>query len=108
MPYIVTVKNGLVDVVLPNGLRAQGGNTALLTDQQFAALSNTVVATGALSGAAPTYVSSYTATTAVESTLPLAANWTEAMNPAGAGTDVPSTQTTPYSVPTNPSTLEIG
>ena len=35
MPYSVTLKPGLVDVVLPGGARYQGGQTAVLTDEQY-------------------------------------------------------------------------
>ncbi|MFF7198174.1 hypothetical protein ACFZAM_31260 [Streptomyces sp. NPDC008079] len=35
MAYTVVLKNGLVDVVLPNGNRYQGGDTAILSDAQF-------------------------------------------------------------------------
>lgn len=41
MPYIVTVANGLVDLVLPNGMRAQGGQTAFLSDWDYSRLSPT-------------------------------------------------------------------
>lgn len=109
MPYQVTVQTGLKDVVLPNGFRAQGGDVVTLSDVQFAMLSPTARDHGVTTlfsaiNNAPVLANEILS---AQST-PMAANWTEAMNPAGAGTDVPSTQTTPYSVPTNQNTLEIG
>lgn len=35
MAYTVVLKDGLVDVVLPNGNRYQGGDTVILTDGQY-------------------------------------------------------------------------
>lgn len=35
MPYLVTLKTGLQDVVLPNGERYQGDDTAVLSDRQY-------------------------------------------------------------------------
>lgn len=35
MAYLVTIKGGLKDVVLPNGDRYQGGDTAILSDRQY-------------------------------------------------------------------------
>lgn len=35
MPYLVTLKDGLMDVVLPTGDRYQGGDTAILSDRQY-------------------------------------------------------------------------
>ncbi|MFJ4517447.1 hypothetical protein [Streptomyces sp. NPDC088816] len=40
MPYIVTVKAGLVDVVLPGNIRVQGGESVRLTDAQFHQVTN--------------------------------------------------------------------
>lgn len=36
MAYSVTIKAGLVDVVLPNGNRYQGGDVVVLSDEQYA------------------------------------------------------------------------
>lgn len=44
MPYDVTIKPGLVDIALPSGVIAQGGQTYTLTDDQFLALSPTAAA----------------------------------------------------------------
>jgi hypothetical protein len=41
MPYLATVTGGRVDVMLPNGMRAQGGNVVFLSDEDYAALSHT-------------------------------------------------------------------
>jgi peptidoglycan/xylan/chitin deacetylase (PgdA/CDA1 family) len=35
MSYLVTLKAGLKDIVLPNGLRLQGGQSSLLTEEQY-------------------------------------------------------------------------
>lgn len=35
MAYTVTLKAGLVDVVLANGNRYQGGDVVILTDEQY-------------------------------------------------------------------------
>jgi hypothetical protein len=40
--YSVTLKAGLVDVVLPNGNRYQGGQTAMLTDDEFGLIPSSV------------------------------------------------------------------
>lgn len=44
MTYVVTLNNGLVDVVLPDGNRYQGGNSATLSDAQYGQLSSTAAA----------------------------------------------------------------
>lgn len=41
MAYSVTVKAGLVDVVLPNGGRYQGGDTVVLSDEQYGVMPQT-------------------------------------------------------------------
>lgn len=41
MPYLVTLKAGLVDIVLPDQNRYQGGQTATLSDDQYGLLSTT-------------------------------------------------------------------
>jgi hypothetical protein len=41
MPYTVTLASGLVDVALPNGQIAQGGQIAILTDDEYSELSST-------------------------------------------------------------------
>lgn len=35
MAYVVTIKAGLTNVVLPNGDLYQGGDTAILSDRQY-------------------------------------------------------------------------
>lgn len=44
MAYLVTLKAGLSNVSLPNGLIAQGSQIALLTEEQYVRLSPTAVA----------------------------------------------------------------
>lgn len=44
MPYVVTLNSGLVDVVLPDGNRYQGGQVVTLSDVQYAQLSTTASA----------------------------------------------------------------
>ncbi len=44
MPYDVTIKPGLVDIALPSGVIAQGGQTYTLTDDQYLMLSPTASA----------------------------------------------------------------
>lgn len=41
MPFLVTLTAGLIDVALPNGQVAQGEETAILTDDEYAQLSPT-------------------------------------------------------------------
>jgi hypothetical protein len=55
MPWSVTIKAGLKDVVLPDMLRYQGGDIVVLSDAQVAQLSKTSFA--ALFTAAPAAVS---------------------------------------------------
>jgi hypothetical protein len=38
MAWSVTVSDGLHDVVLPSGLRVQGGGSAVLSDREFSLL----------------------------------------------------------------------
>ena len=45
MPYSVTINNGLKDVVLPNGVRYQGGAVVTLSDAEYAQMSAHAVAT---------------------------------------------------------------
>lgn len=52
MPYTVTIKSDLVDVVLTNGVRYQGGDTAILSDDQYNRLSPSI-RSSVLSSAAP-------------------------------------------------------
>jgi hypothetical protein len=56
MPYSVTLKPGLMDIVLPDGSRYQGGQTASLTDVQYGQLSPTAAA-ALFSSAIPQVVS---------------------------------------------------
>lgn len=44
MSHTVTIKSGLVDVVLPDGNRYQGGDTVTLSDAEYAMLSPTAAA----------------------------------------------------------------
>jgi len=55
MPWSVTIKTGLKDVVLPNGLRYQAGDIVVLSDDQIQLISKTAIAN--LFTAAPTAVS---------------------------------------------------
>lgn len=57
MPWSVTVKSGLKDVVLPDGLRYQAGDIVVLADQQVAQLSKTSFT--ALFTAAPAAVTTW-------------------------------------------------
>lgn len=41
MPRQITLSAGLKDIVLPNGLRAQGGASVILSDQEYSLLSST-------------------------------------------------------------------
>lgn len=45
MPYTVTIAAGLVDVMLPSGLRAQAGQVAFLSDDEFSRLSQNALTT---------------------------------------------------------------
>jgi polysaccharide deacetylase len=42
MPYVVTLNPGLVDVVLPNNGRYQGGDVVTLSDEDYSVISSTV------------------------------------------------------------------
>lgn len=109
MSYVVTLNTGVADLVLPNGVRAQAGQKVVLTDDEFARLSPTVLST-LLNTTAP--VSStpgtYVAPTYGVQTVPYLNGWSAANDPLGAGTDVASTQTTPYSETNNTESLEEG
>lgn len=52
MAYTVVLRDGLVDVVLPNGNRYQGGETALLDDEEYGVIPS---ATGIVVFSATTY-----------------------------------------------------
>jgi hypothetical protein len=83
MPYLVTITNGRVDVMLPSGMRAQGGNVAFLTDDQFSMLSPT--GSGNFSSIAAV---SGVPTTSLGSQAPVLGD-----NPYAEGDNEPSTQT---------------
>jgi hypothetical protein len=59
MPWSVTIKAGLRDVVLPNGRRYQAGQTAVLSDQEASLLTATGIT--ALFTAAPAAVTTWPA-----------------------------------------------
>lgn len=102
MPYLVTIKVGLADVVLPNGQRAQGGQIALLTDDQYAQLSPT--ANAALLSAVTVPAAGAVPATTVGTQAPNISGatingvWT-LNNPGTESDNEPSTTTTPLNTP---------
>ena len=50
MSWTVTIKSGMKDVVLPNGLRYQAGADVVLSDTEYSKLSASAI-TGVLTGA---------------------------------------------------------
>lgn len=97
MPYIVTVQSGLVDVVLPNGIRAQAGNKVLLSDSEYAQLSpNARVGTSLFSAITPVASGGTLTPTEVISSqgIPYLSGWSD--NPEEEEeVDEPSSSTTP-------------
>ena len=112
MPYQVTIQTGLKDVMLPNGLRAQGGDVVTLADDEFAMLS-----ASARDHSSSTVFSSIVNPPVINSEnmssqgLPMLSGWTETQNPLVERYHTWGTtagDTTPLSTPTNPTFLEIG
>lgn len=90
MPYTVTIAAGLVDVMLPSGLRAQGGQVAFLSDDEFSKLSQNAL-TSCFSA-----VSTITGAPAV-TVGPQTPN--VSYNPNVEGDNEPSSSTTPLNSP---------
>lgn len=90
MPYTVTIASGLVDVMLPSGLRAQGGQVAFLSDQEFSQLSQNALTTCFSAIAA----ASGTPAVTVGPQTPVVT-----YNPGVEGDNEPSSATTPLNSP---------
>lgn len=86
MPYTVTIATGKIDVMLPNGMRAQAGDVSFLSDEQYSRLSPTGIAT---------LFSAVTQVTTSPTLSVHSQNPTVTYNPNLEGDNEPSTTTTP-------------
>lgn len=104
MPYLVTVAVGASNVALPSGQIVQGGQAALLTDEQFIRLSPTALTSTFSAIAAVVTTSGNAPATTVGPQVPIVNGsvingvWT-VNNPYTESDNEPSSSTTPLNTP---------